>query len=69
VIPLTISKVCHLGYMAVPDYPTKTRKIGVIYQNDSTVIATPNQLTLFGLELICTKYAIGHGKNVNENGI
>jgi hypothetical protein len=34
-----------------------------------TVVPTPNELTLFRLEFIFTKYAIDHGKNVYENGI
>jgi hypothetical protein len=55
--------------MAVPDNPTKAWQGYVINQNDAAVVTTPDKLPLFGLELIFTKYAISHGKNVNENGI
>jgi hypothetical protein len=54
--------------MVIPDYPTKTRQIRIVYQDDSAVISTPDQLTLFRLEFFFTEYAISHGKNVNENG-
>jgi hypothetical protein len=55
--------------MVIPNYSAKTRKIGVIHENDSAVISTPNQLTLFRVELFFTKYTVSHWKNVNENGI
>jgi hypothetical protein len=55
--------------MSIPNHPTKTRQIGVVYQNDATVITTPYELALFGLKNVVTKYAICHGENVNENGI
>ena len=67
-IPLTMGKVRHLSHMAIPDHPTKSRQIGIIHKNDSTVISAPNELPLFGLEFVFTKYAISHLKNVNENG-
>ncbi|BDT74815.1 hypothetical protein PKF022_04800 [Polynucleobacter sp. KF022] len=68
-VALTIAKISHLGHMAIPDYSTKTRQIGIINHDDSTVISAPNDLPLFGLEFVFTEYAISHGKNVNENGI
>jgi mono/diheme cytochrome c family protein len=55
--------------MSIPDHPAKTWQIRIIYEDDTTVITTPNQLALFGLEIIFTKCAICHGKNVYENGI
>jgi hypothetical protein len=55
--------------MLIPDHTAKARKVRIIYEYDSAVITTPNQLTLFRLELFFTKYAISHGINVNENGI
>jgi hypothetical protein len=69
VIALTIGEIRHLGNMMIPDDSAKSRQIGVIDQQDATVIPTPNELSLFGLEIILTKYAIRHTKNVNENGI
>jgi len=62
-------EIGHLSYMTIPNDSTETRQIGIIYQNDSTVISAPNDLPLFGLEFVFTEYAISHGKNVNENGI
>jgi hypothetical protein len=55
--------------MTIPDHPTKTRQFGIVHKNDTTVITAPNQLPLFRFEFVFTKYAIGHGKNVYENGI
>jgi hypothetical protein len=54
--------------MPIPDHSTKTRKVGIVHKNDATVIAAPNQLPFFRLELVFTKCAISHGKNVYENG-
>jgi hypothetical protein len=67
-LALTIGKVRHLSYVTIPYHPTKSRQIGIIHQNDSTVISAPNELPLFGLEFVFTEYAISHLKNVNENG-
>jgi hypothetical protein len=69
VIALSITEISHLGHMAIPDYSTETRQIGIIHHDDSTVITAPNKLPLFGLEFVFTEYAISHEKNVNENGI
>jgi hypothetical protein len=55
--------------MTAPNHTAKARQIRIIHQDDSAVISTPNQLTLFRFELIFTEYAISHGNNVNENGI
>jgi hypothetical protein len=55
--------------MPPPDHAAKARKIRIVYENNAAIIATPNQLPLFGLELFFTKYTISHGMNVNENGI
>jgi hypothetical protein len=65
---LTIGQISHLCYVTIPDHPTKTRQIGIVHKNDTTIIPAPNQLPLFRLELVFTKYAISHGKNVYENG-
>jgi hypothetical protein len=46
--------------MAIPNYPAKTWKIGVIHENNPAVISTPNQLTLFSVELFFAKYAVSH---------
>jgi hypothetical protein len=54
--------------MAIPDYTAKTRKIWIVHEDYAAVISPPNQLTLFGIELFFTEYAISHGMNVNENG-
>jgi hypothetical protein len=55
--------------MPIPNHSTESRKIRVINQNDAAVIATPDEFTLLGLKSVSAKYAICHGKNVNENGI
>jgi hypothetical protein len=54
--------------MMIPDHTAKARQVRIIHQDDSAVISTPNQLTLFRPKIFFTEYAIGHGKNVNENG-
>jgi hypothetical protein len=55
--------------MPIPDHAAKTWQIWFVHEDDTALIATPNQLTLFGLNLLFTEYAISHGKNVYENGI
>jgi hypothetical protein len=54
--------------MVIPDHPTESRQIRIVDQDNATVISAPYELTLFGLEIVFTEYAISHGKNVNENG-
>jgi hypothetical protein len=68
-LSLTITQISHFGDMAVPDYAAKTWQVWIIHEDDTTVIPTPNQLSLFGFEPFFTEYAISHGMNVNENGI
>jgi hypothetical protein len=65
---LAIAQISHFCDMAIPYNTTKARKIGIIHQDDTAVIATPNKLPLFGLEMVFTKYTVSHVKNVNENG-
>jgi hypothetical protein len=65
---LTIGQISHLSDMMIPDHTAKARQVRIIHQDDSAVISTPNQLTLFRPKIFFTEYAIGHGKNVNENG-
>jgi hypothetical protein len=52
----------------IPNHSTETRQILVVNKDDTTVIPAPNKLPFFGLKFVFTKYAISHGKNVNENG-
>jgi hypothetical protein len=66
---LTMGQICHFSDMEIPNHTTKARQIRIIYQDDSAIISTPNQLTLLRLKLFFTEYAVSHGKNVNENGI
>jgi hypothetical protein len=55
--------------MSVPNHPAKPRQVWITYEDDTTVVTTPNQLAFFRLQIIFTECAIYHGKNVNENGI
>jgi hypothetical protein len=67
-ITLSMGKISHLGHMVIPDHPAESRQVRITHKDDSTVIPTPYELALFRLEIIFTEYAIGHVKNVNENG-
>jgi hypothetical protein len=67
-ISLSMTEIGHFGYVSIPNHSTETRQIRVVYQDDSTVISAPDELAFIRLEFVFTHYAIGHGKNVNENG-
>jgi hypothetical protein len=69
VFALAISQISHFTDVAIPNDSAKTRQLRIIDENDTTIITAPNERPLFGLEIFFTKYAISHGKNVNENGI
>jgi hypothetical protein len=66
-LALAIGKIRHLRNMMIPNYPTKSGQIRITHKNNAAAVPTPNELTLFRLEPFFTKYAISHGKNVNEN--
>jgi hypothetical protein len=67
-LTLTMGKIGHFDDMVIPDYTAKTWQVWIVHKDDAAVISSPNQLTLFRLELFFTEYAISHGMNVNENG-
>jgi hypothetical protein len=67
-IALSIGEIGHLSHMMIPDHSTESRKIRIVHKDDAAVISTPYKLAFFRLEIIFTEYAIGHVKNVNENG-
>jgi hypothetical protein len=54
--------------MAIPNHSAESWQIWIVYEDDTAVIATPYELTLFGFEIVFTEHTISHEENVNENG-